>query len=98
VLQRDHVVPQKKGGPELPWNGVLACSHCNQSKGDNWPSVWAARNLPYRIEEQWPGYERQWCLDRANERIRFAIEVEKHFHEWMASEQARATACDEAGE
>lgn len=30
----DHVVPQSKGGSNLPHNLITACEHCNKSKGD----------------------------------------------------------------
>jgi hypothetical protein len=45
----DHVVPQRKGGPDLPWNAVTACVACNSSKKDWWPSDWVANRLYDRI-------------------------------------------------
>ncbi len=32
-MELDHVVPESKGGPSSPENIVVACSHCNRSKG-----------------------------------------------------------------
>lgn len=30
----DHVIPKKKGGPNIPTNLVTACVKCNSHKGD----------------------------------------------------------------
>lgn len=86
-LQRDHVVPKVKGGPELPWNGVLACSSCNQSKGDEWPSQWARFRLAERIQKQWPDKPWEWCEAHAEDRVRFAREIEGHFRQWLTEQQ-----------
>lgn len=34
----DHVRPLKAGGEDTLWNYVLACEHCNKSKGGKWPA------------------------------------------------------------
>lgn len=34
-LANDHIIPLVKGGPDVPDNIVLACQHCNSSKGDH---------------------------------------------------------------
>lgn len=36
----DHVVPRSRGGPDAPFNIVLACEQCNLKKGDMVPSEW----------------------------------------------------------
>lgn len=38
----DHVVPLNKNGSEYPDNKVLACPHCNLSKGDKLPHEWVS--------------------------------------------------------
>jgi len=43
-LTTDHVVPIIRGGPELPWNLVAACLHCNLQKNDRIPSEWCPQN------------------------------------------------------
>lgn len=37
----DHVVPRSKGGSKRVGNLALACTHCNNSKGDRHPLDWA---------------------------------------------------------
>lgn len=37
----DHVVPLSRGGANYPDNLVLACPHCNESKGAKLPHEWA---------------------------------------------------------
>ena len=39
-FQVDHVVPVFQGGPNSPDNLVLACEHCNKSKGARLPEEW----------------------------------------------------------
>lgn len=49
--ERDHIIPRKRGGTNAFENLALACSRCNQSKGDlllselpaDWPNVPAVR-------------------------------------------------------
>lgn len=36
----DHVIPLVRGGTNDPSNIVLACPHCNRSKGDKLPHEW----------------------------------------------------------
>src|SRR6266478_5013751 len=36
----DHVVPLARGGSNFPENIVIACPHCNQSRGAKLPSEW----------------------------------------------------------
>lgn len=39
----DHVVPRTRGGPDTPFNLVVACAGCNSSKSDKLPSEWKPR-------------------------------------------------------
>lgn len=39
-LQRDHVVPRSRGGPDDAFNIVMACEACNSAKRDSLPSEW----------------------------------------------------------
>ena len=40
TFQVDHVVPVSRGGANSPDNLVLACEHCNKSKGARLPEEW----------------------------------------------------------
>ena len=35
--QRDHIIPQSKGGDGDPGNGQILCRDCNRAKGDKYP-------------------------------------------------------------
>jgi 5-methylcytosine-specific restriction endonuclease McrA len=39
----DHVTPLSRGGSNGPENLVIACAHCNTSKGAKLPEEWAGR-------------------------------------------------------
>lgn len=41
----DHLVPLSRGGHNSPSNIVLACQHCNRSRGAKLPEEWAGRLL-----------------------------------------------------
>jgi hypothetical protein len=46
ALQRDHVVPRARGGPDTALNIVMACAQCNGSKGDRLASEWLGERCP----------------------------------------------------
>lgn len=47
-LHREHVVPLSRGGPDSPYNIVMACESCNLRKGTMLPSEWRT-DLPVDI-------------------------------------------------
>ncbi len=52
ATHRDHVVPLSRGGPDSPYNIVLACAPCNLSKHARLPSEWkSASELSDLIKE-----------------------------------------------
>jgi len=53
-LTLDHILPQSRGGPDIPDNAVWVCSRCNSSKGDK------------RLYE-WYGLERRYDVPRLAE-------------------------------
>ena len=48
----DHVVPISRGGSNSPDNLVIACPHCNDSKGSKLPEEWGRVYEPAPIEEK----------------------------------------------
>lgn len=49
VLQRDHVVPRSRGGPDSATNIVMACHACNSAKSDQLPSEWLGGRCPAAV-------------------------------------------------
>lgn len=43
--QIDHVVPHRRGGPNIRENKVLACGRCNAKKGQSLDLAWLTRGL-----------------------------------------------------
>ncbi len=48
-LHWEHIIPKSRGGPDTIDNQVLACQHCNLSKGDRDPFEWYGLERRYEI-------------------------------------------------
>lgn len=51
VLDRDHVVPRSRGGPDDATNIVMACKRCNAAKRDLTAVEWLGDRCPEEIRE-----------------------------------------------
>ena len=51
-MHKDHLIPQSRGGSDLPENCVLACNACNMDKSDMTPSEWRPEGLPKSVYER----------------------------------------------
>lgn len=43
-VEKDHIVPESKGGPDVFVNRVCACKDCNRAKDNRLPSEWLRAN------------------------------------------------------
>ena len=48
ALTLEHVVPRTRGGPNKPWNLLLACGPCNMEKGAEDFHIYFRRKYPGR--------------------------------------------------
>jgi 5-methylcytosine-specific restriction endonuclease McrA len=46
-MEKDHVIPESRGGPTSDWNLVWACRWCNQQKGDKTGAEYVAWRTAY---------------------------------------------------
>lgn len=66
-MEREHVIPRSKGGPNTWENVVASCRSCNSLKGNSMPiGEWTPRVRPYK-----PTY---WDLLRARKKFPISID------------------------
>jgi 5-methylcytosine-specific restriction endonuclease McrA len=75
-LNRDHIIPQSKGGPNTWANCVTACSRCNSLKADRSLAEFTeATGLRLRVKPREPGLvELKWTVRKLSPIQRHYIE------------------------